>query len=72
MDEPASYEIRVAEPIDDRWTGWFDGLAILPSENGETVLRGELADQPALHGILGTIHHLGLTLISVRLTEGGT
>ncbi len=66
MDDPAYYEIRVAEPLDKRWNQWFDDLEIIGSEDGETVLRGQIADQPALFGVLGRVRDLGLTLISVQ------
>ena len=67
MDEPAHYEIRLAEHLDERWAKWFDGLEIVHSaESGETILHGEMADQPALFGVLGKIRDLGLTLISVQ------
>ncbi len=66
MDDPAHYEIRVAEPIDERMAEWFGGLEIASSECGQTVLRGEMIDQPALFGVLGRIRDLGLTLIAVQ------
>jgi hypothetical protein len=67
MDDPAPYEIRVAEQLDEHWARWFDGLEILHSvESSETILRGEMRDQPALFGVLGKIRDLGLTLISVQ------
>jgi hypothetical protein len=67
MDEPSHYEIRVAEHLDEHWTKWFDGLEIVHSgESGETILRGEMKDQPALFGALGKVRDLGLTLISVQ------
>ena len=67
MDEPASYEIRIAEALDPRWTEWFGGLEIVCAAGcGETILRGEMADQPALFGVLGKVRDLGLTLISVQ------
>ncbi len=67
MDEPAHYEIRVAEYLEDRWTEWFADLEIVhPARSDETILRGELADQAALFGILGKIRDRGLTLISVQ------
>ncbi len=67
MDEPASYEIRVAEHLDEHWTKWFEGLDVVHSdESGETILRGEMVDQPALFGTLSKVRDLGLTLISVQ------
>ncbi|MCL4489788.1 MAG: hypothetical protein M1132_11465 [Chloroflexi bacterium] len=65
MDDPACYEIRLEEHLDERWTAWFEGLEIR-HEAGETILRGEMADQPALFGVLGKVRDLGLTLISVQ------
>ena len=35
--------------------------------HGCTTLRGELADQPALHGAIARIQNLGLELLDVRL-----
>lgn len=66
MDEPAHYEIRIEEELAERWTQWFDGLEITHTDSHETILRGEMADQPALFGVLGKIRDLGLTLISVQ------
>ncbi len=67
MDDPAHYEIEVAECLDEHWTKWFEGLEIGRSdESGYTILRGRMVDQPALFGALGKVRDLGLTLISVR------
>jgi hypothetical protein len=63
--DAASYEIRVSGVLDSRWTAWFDGFQV--SRQGEdTVIRGLLPDQPALHGLLTKVRDLGLCLISVR------
>ena len=62
---PARYEIRVAAVLDARWAAWFNGLQI-STQGEETVIRGLLADQPALHGLLTKVRDLGLCLISVR------
>ncbi len=62
----ACYEIQIAEHLDERWTEWFDGLEVVCTETGATLLRGQVADQPALFGVLGRIRDLGLTLISVQ------
>ena len=67
---PAQYEIRVAGVLDSRWAAWFNGLQI-SSKGGETVIRGLLADQPALHGLLTKVRDLGLCLISVRRLDTG-
>ncbi len=67
MDEPAHYEIRVAEHVDARLAKWFGGLEITyAAETGETKFYGEMADQAALFGVLGKVRDLGLTLISVQ------
>jgi hypothetical protein len=65
MGKPCVFEIRVEGHLADRWSDWFDGLAIHPDPNGETTLSGWLSDQAALFGVLAKIHDLNLTLISV-------
>ena len=66
MDEPHQYEIRVEGHLTDRWADWFEGLAIRHEAQGETTLAGPISDQAALFGVLGKIHALNLTLISVN------
>ena len=66
MDKPYVYEIRVEGHLTDRWSDWFDGLAIHNDPSGETTLSGLLTDQAALFGVLNKIHALNLTLISVN------
>ena len=63
------YEIRVKEQLGQHWSGWFGGLTVTNEANGETVLRGEVVDQAALHGLLSKVHDLQLTLLSVRSVE---
>jgi hypothetical protein len=67
--EPGLYEIRLKGHLDDKWADWFDGLTITRSDNGETVLRGAVVDQAALHGVLRKVRDLGLPLLSVNLVE---
>jgi hypothetical protein len=45
---------------------WFDGFEIEHTANDETVLRGTIIDQAALHGVLNKINDLGLTLTLVQ------
>ena len=66
MDKPSFYEIRVEGHLSDRWTDWFEGLAIRNEPNCETTLNGLIIDQAALMGALGKIQALNLTLISVK------
>jgi len=67
----AHYEIRVDGVLDDRWGDWFGGLQIT-SDGTQTVISGQLPDQPALHGLLNKIRDLGLSLVSVRRVDAGT
>ena len=66
MDKPYFYEIRVECHLTERWSEWFEALAVHADPNGETVLSGWLADQAALYGVLAKIHNLNLVLISVN------
>lgn len=65
------YEIRVKGQLDQRWSSWFDGLAISYSEDGNSLLRGPLADDAALHGVLVKVRDLALPLLSVNQVAGG-
>jgi hypothetical protein len=66
FDKPAVYQIRVKGNLDKKWFDWFDGFAIKPQPNGETVLLGVVADQAALHGLLAKVRDLGLPLLEVK------
>ena len=63
---PECYEIRVGGHLSQRFSDWFNGMSITNLENGETVLRGAVVDQAALHGLLNRIRDLNLKLISVK------
>jgi hypothetical protein len=63
------YELRVAGHLDGRWSAWFEGWDVSQEPDGTTTLRGEVADQAALHGLLGRIRDLGATLLSVEATS---
>lgn len=64
------YEIRVEGRLGDRWAPYFDGMTLRPEPDGVTVLRGLVADQSALHGVLARLRDLGLPLISVAPVPG--
>lgn len=66
---PEYYEITIKGHLDAYWADWFAGLELTHTEDGATLLSGQLPDQAALHGLLERIRDFNLTLISV--TSGG-
>ncbi len=63
----AVYEITVEGHLDrHHWAAWFDGLTVTLLPDGNTRLAGPVADQAALHGALGKVRNLGLTLVAVQ------
>jgi hypothetical protein len=62
------YEIRVRGRLGEKVAATFEGFD-MEVEPVETVLRGPIQDQSALHGILGQIESLGLELVEVRRVE---
>ena len=69
FDQRGIYKIRVKGILDSKWSDWFDGFTITPQGDDETLLTGPVADQAALHGLLGKIRDLGLPLLSVKRLE---
>ena len=65
-NEDKLYHFLIEGHLDAHWQGWFDGLTIVLTEDGNSQLSGVILDQAALHGVLKKIRDLGLTLISVR------
>jgi hypothetical protein len=59
------YEIRVQGHLDQHWSAWFDGLTISYDADDNTVLRGPLVDEAALHGVLIKVRDLALPLLAV-------
>ena len=68
-DRPMVYQIRIKGHLGPRWSEWFDGLTITPTDDGETLLTGPVADQAALHGLLRKVRDLGMPLISAIRVE---
>jgi len=69
-DTASKYEIRVQGYLGENAAIWFDGFDVEHDPAGETILRGAVMDQAALHGILDRIRDLGLTLTLVRQING--
>lgn len=57
------YEIVIGGYISETW---FEGLKAVKRPDLTTALRGRLADQAALYGVLRRINDLGVELISVN------
>ncbi len=72
---PASYEtsykIRVRGHLGATMLGAFPALRA-ETQGQDTLLRGAVADQAALHGVLAQIEALGLELIEVRRLQPDT
>jgi hypothetical protein len=69
MEKPYVFEIRIEGHLSDRWSSWFEGLAVKMTPDGQTVLRGEFVDQAELFGVLTRIHALNLILVAVNRKE---
>lgn len=63
------YHIRVKGRLDAKWADWFEDFVLISQDDGETLLRGRVADQAALHGVLGKINRLGLTILLVTQVD---
>ena len=59
------YRIIVRSELGDRYAVAFEGME-MEAKGGDTVLTGEIVDQPHLYGILDRINGLGLELLSVQ------
>jgi hypothetical protein len=69
-DQPAWYEIRVQGCLLCAYaTHWFGDMQLIVTEPDETILRGWVIDQAALHGLLAAMRDLNVTLLSIRRGE---
>lgn len=64
-----SYEIKIKGRLGESWAEWFEPLLITYTEEGNTILKGELVDQAALQGVLTNLGNLNIELISVNPVE---
>ncbi len=73
MGGSIGYQVRVrvrGQLVLGWWSGLFADLAVTAEPDGTSLICGELADQSAVHGLLGAIRDTGLTLISLQATTG--
>ena len=59
------YRLVVRSELSERYAAAFEGMK-LETKDGQTILFGEIIDQPHLFGILDRISGLGLQLLSVQ------
>ena len=59
------YRIVVRSKLCERYAAAFEGMK-METKDGQTILIGEIIDQPHLFGILNRINGLGLQLLSVQ------
>jgi hypothetical protein len=59
------YRIVVRSELSDKYAVAFEGME-METKDGDTILTGEVIDQPHLYGILDRINGLGLKLLSVQ------
>ena len=60
-----AYRIVVRSELSETYAVAFEGMQ-METKGGDTVLTGEIIDQPHLYGILERINGLGLELLSVE------
>ena len=65
MRKGTIYRIVVRSELGHRYASAFEGMR-METQEGQTILIGEVVDQPHLFGILDRINGLGLELLSVQ------
>jgi hypothetical protein len=65
MGTSTVYRIVVRGELSQRYAVAFEGME-MEVKSGQTILTGEIKDEPHLHGILDRIGALGLRLLSVE------
>jgi hypothetical protein len=66
-DTRTVYRIVARSELGDRYAAAFDGMH-METKDGQTILTGEIVDQPHLFGILDRMNGLGLELVTVQAT----
>ena len=66
---PVGYILRIAGHLDAHRSAWFGDFTLTRETDGTTTLRGVVADQAELHGLLVKVRDLGVTLLAVEIAE---
>ena len=69
LGETSGYLIRTKGHLGAHRSEWFEGMDVVESTDGTTVIRCPALDQAGLHGLIRTVRDLGLALISVTRIE---
>ena len=59
------YRIVVRSELSERYAAAFQGMR-METRDGQTIITGEVKDQPHLFGVLERINALGLELLRVE------
>jgi hypothetical protein len=72
-DRPARYEITVRGWVDESWSDWLGGVAVVHEISSDdapiTRLTATVVDQAALYGLLRRLHTLHVPLLSLNQVE---
>jgi hypothetical protein len=69
MPEVNTFEIRLREVLDEKWSAYFSPFKVIIGVD-ETLLIGVAYDQAELFGVLLKIRDSGLNLVSLNPLEG--
>ena len=58
-------KITIQGHLDKKWENSFEGMKI-SYEGDNTILSGNLKDEPHMHGVLNIIRDLNIKLISIN------
>lgn len=61
--------IQIKGKLTPHWSDWLGEMQIRGNSSGDTILWGNLPDQPAVYGVISRLSNLGFTLISVTCQE---
>jgi hypothetical protein len=60
-------EVWIKGHLDLQWSEWLDGFTLTHTEQGETILTGQVNDQAAFYGLIFKLRDLGVCLIRVEM-----
>jgi hypothetical protein len=63
------YELVLGRRLGTRSAAGFEGFERVDIPGDGMLLRGTVADQAALHGVLARIRDLGIPLLAVRIAQ---